>query len=89
MWVAQSTGAAIQDKVAVTISYQSMTSVDASSRTISPHALGFDGFRWHVPAYCHKRGRFSDFVLARMLKLAARMVPEAMLLEFVQMASAP
>lgn len=60
---------AIQDKVAVEILYQSMTSVDASSRTISPHALGFDGFRWHVRAYCHKRGRFSDFVLARILDL--------------------
>lgn len=60
---------AIQDKAAVEVLYQSMTSVDASSRTISPHALGFDGFRWHVRAYCHKRGRFSDFVLARILGL--------------------
>jgi hypothetical protein len=60
---------AIQDKVAVEVLYQSMTSVDTSSRKISPHALGFDGFRWHVRAYCHKRGRFSDFVLARILDL--------------------
>nr|WP_255501104.1 WYL domain-containing protein [Mitsuaria sp. WAJ17] len=60
---------AIQDKAAVTVLYQSMTSIDASSRTISPHALGFDGFRWHVRAYCHKRERFSDFVLARILDL--------------------
>ncbi|MDR6523300.1 hypothetical protein J2789_005996 [Variovorax paradoxus] len=60
---------AIQNKVAVTITYQSMTSVEAGSRRISPHALGFDGFRWHVRAYCHKRERFSDFVLARILNL--------------------
>jgi hypothetical protein len=60
---------AIQDKAAVEVLYQSMTSVDASIRKISPHALGFDGFRWHVRAYCHKRGRFSDFVLARILDL--------------------
>lgn len=60
---------AIQDKAAVTICYQSMTSIEASSRTVSPHALGFDGFRWHVRAYCHKRERFSDFVLARISKL--------------------
>lgn len=60
---------AIQDKSAVEVLYQSMTSVDASTRTIAPHALGFDGFRWHVRAYCHKRGRFSDFVLARILDL--------------------
>lgn len=60
---------AIQEKSAVAVLYQSMTSVNASSRTISPHALGFDGFRWHVRAYCHKRQRFSDFVLARILDL--------------------
>ncbi|WP_460548781.1 WYL domain-containing protein [Comamonas piscis] len=60
---------AIQDKASVEVLYQSMTSVDASSRTISPHALGFDGFRWHVRAFCHKRGRFSDFVLARIMDL--------------------
>lgn len=60
---------AIQNKAAVTVLYQSMTSVDANSRTISPHALGFDGFRWHVRAYCHMRERFSDFVLARILDL--------------------
>ena len=59
----------IQNKAAVDVLYQSMTSVEASRRKISPHALGFDGFRWNVRAYCHKRGRFSDFVLARILDI--------------------
>lgn len=61
---------AIREKLAVRVSYQSMTSLDESERLLSPHALGNDGFRWHVRAYCHKRQRFSDFVLARILNIA-------------------
>lgn len=60
---------AIRDRRAVTVSYQSMSSIEATVRQLSPHALGYDGFRWHVRAYCHKRERFSDFVLARILGL--------------------
>ena len=60
---------AILDRLTVTVSYQSMSSIEATRRQLSPHALGFDGFRWHVRAYCHKRERFSDFVLARILDL--------------------
>lgn len=58
---------AIKGRLAVSVSYQSMSSLDAPERVLSPHALGYDGFRWHVRAYCHKRERFSDFVLARIL----------------------
>jgi predicted DNA-binding transcriptional regulator YafY len=29
--------------------------------------LGFDGFRWHVRAWCHEHRDFRDFVLARIL----------------------
>jgi hypothetical protein len=61
---------AIREKLAVRVRYQSMTSMDESERVLSPHALGNDGFRWHVRAYCHKRQRFSDFVLARILDIA-------------------
>src|SRR5690606_22089130 len=60
---------AIQKQEAVWVSYQSMTSLDESIRLLSPHALGYDGFRWHVRAFCHKRQRFSDFVLARILRI--------------------
>jgi hypothetical protein len=60
---------AIRGKLAVSVTYQSMTSVDAPERVLSPHALGYDGYRWHVRAYCHKRERFSDFVLARILSI--------------------
>ena len=60
---------AIRDKLAVRVRYQSMTSMEESERMLSPHALGNDGFRWHVRAYCHKRERFADFVLARILEI--------------------
>ena len=46
-----------------------MSSIEATRRKLSPHALGYDGFRWHVRAYCHWRERFSDFVLARILDI--------------------
>lgn len=60
---------AIQQQEAIWVSYQSMTSMDESVRLLSPHALGNDGFRWHMRAFCHKRQRFSDFVLARILRI--------------------
>ena len=60
---------AIRQQEAIWVSYQSMTSMDESVRLLSPHALGNDGFRWHMRAFCHKRQRFSDFVLARILRI--------------------
>lgn len=60
---------AIRQREAIRVSYQSMSSLDESIRLLSPHALGFDGFRWHMRAFCHKRQRFSDFVLARILRV--------------------
>jgi len=60
---------AIRQQEAIRVSYQSMTSLNESIRLLSPHALGNDGFRWHVRAFCHKRQRFSDFVLARILRI--------------------
>ncbi|PIG08296.1 WYL domain-containing protein [Comamonas sp. 26] len=58
---------AIRKKLSLRVNYQSMSSPEPSWRTLSPHALGYDGFRWHVRAFCHKRERFGDFVLARLL----------------------
>lgn len=53
----------------VYIKYQSMSKPEPSARWISPHALGFDGFRWHTRAWCHTRKHFADFVIARILEL--------------------
>jgi predicted DNA-binding transcriptional regulator YafY len=42
-----------------------------TARTISPHAIAFDGFRWHVRAYCHEHQDFRDFLFARILEIAS------------------
>lgn len=44
-------------------------------RDIAPHALAFDGLRWHVRAYCHLEARFKDFILSRLLDLGAEVEP--------------
>ena len=49
------------------IMYQSMTNPSPTTRTISPHAIAFDGSRWHIRAYCHVHGDFRDFVFARVM----------------------
>lgn len=60
---------AIRNRETVRVTYQSLTSDEPQARTLSPHALGFDGFRWHVRAFCHSRQSFRDFVIARMLSI--------------------
>jgi hypothetical protein len=60
---------AIRNRVMIHITYQAMKRPEPKPRWISPHALGFDGFRWHARAWCHTRGRFVDFVLARILQV--------------------
>lgn len=62
---------AIRNRETVRVTYQSLTSDEPQARTLSPHALGFDGFRWHVRAFCHTRQSFRDFVIARMLSIRA------------------
>ncbi len=49
------------------INYQSMSSPTPREREIAPHALCFDGFRWHARAYCFDRKNFRDFVISRMV----------------------
>lgn len=61
---------AIRRSVCLKVHYQSMSAAEPSERTLSPHAVAFDGYRWHVRAYCHKRLEFRDFVMARMLQVA-------------------
>lgn len=63
---------AIRFKAGLKINYQSMTSIDPSTRWIVPHALGFDGHRWHVRGWCHRREKFLDFVMARVLQVLDR-----------------
>jgi len=56
---------AIRDKKALAVVYQSMNSDDPVERVITPHALGFDGLRWHMRAWCHQRRAFRDFAIGR------------------------
>jgi hypothetical protein len=60
---------AIRRQRAVKILYQSMNPKRPKPmwRWISPHALGNDGLRWHVRAYCHTDNKFTDFILSRCL----------------------
>ena len=49
---------AIRSAHALSVHYQSMSRPQPIRRTIEPHALAYDGFRWHVRAYCHNRRDF-------------------------------
>ena len=62
---------AILSRQKVLALYQSMSSPQPAERWLSPHALGYDGFRWHMRAFCHTRGGFYDFVLAWFLAISA------------------
>jgi hypothetical protein len=57
---------AIRTHTAIKIEYQSFTSPNPKWRWIAPHAIGFDGFRWHARAWCSSHADFRDFVLARI-----------------------
>lgn len=63
----------VRDHRSIEILYQSMNSVrpDPVWRRITPHAFGYDGFRWHTRAYCHLDRKFKDFLLPRALKARA------------------
>ncbi len=48
------------------VRYASLNSSRAEWREIAPHALGHDGYRWHVRAWCFRNGDFRDFAPSRM-----------------------
>jgi len=58
---------AIHNRQAIEIEYQSLSSPTPRWRWIAPHAIAFDGFRWHARAYCFTDDCFKDFLLARIL----------------------
>ncbi len=57
---------AIKRHEAIEVFYQSMSSPEPAWRWIEPHALVFDGFRWHARAHCPRSNAFEDFVLSRI-----------------------
>lgn len=60
---------AIDGERQVRILYQSMSSPAPRERNIAPHALCFDGFRWHCRAYCYSSNEFRDFVISRIVEI--------------------
>ncbi len=70
---------AVREGVSVDIFYQSMNRVrpDPIWRRITPHAFGYDGFRWHTRAYCHLEHKFKDFLLPRILEVGGKGEPGA------------
>ena len=58
---------AIRTRRALSVLYQSLTS--SRWRDIAPHAIAFDGHRWHARAWCCERKEFRDFVLTRIERL--------------------
>lgn len=70
---------AVRDHRSVEIHYQSMSKdrPDPIWRRITPHAFGYDGFRWHVRGYCHVTDKFKDFLLPRVLGIGSLGEPGA------------
>ena len=71
--------AAIHNDRAIEVEYQSMSTqrLEPEWRWITPHALGHDGLRWHVRAYCHIDHKFKDFILSRCLQVRGEKHPAA------------
>ncbi|WP_321495590.1 WYL domain-containing protein [uncultured Desulfobacter sp.] len=60
---------ALKEGKAINIQYQSMSRPSPVWRWISPHAFAFDGYRWHVRAYCELAENFRDFILGRIIDI--------------------
>jgi hypothetical protein len=63
---------AMRAGAALDVAYQSMSRPQPLRRIIEPHALAYDGFRWHARAFDRTSGEFRDFVLGRLSKPRAR-----------------
>ncbi len=61
--------AVMRARQSIEVNYLSLNPerTDAQWRRITPHAIGSDGLRWHVRAFCHIDNRFKDFLLSRCL----------------------
>jgi len=59
---------AIRERLALDVLYQSMSRPEPARRIIEPHALAYDGFRWHARALDRETNSFRDFVLGRLSK---------------------
>lgn len=60
--------AAMRRSEAIEIKYQSMSRPEPVWRWVAPHAIGFDGYRWHARAFCLTDSSFKDFLFSRILE---------------------
>ena len=60
---------AIRRSEATEVKYQSLSTPEPRWRWIAPHAIAFDGFRWHTRAFCATDEVFKDFLLSRILEI--------------------
>lgn len=58
---------AIRRSEVIEVKYQSLSRPEPGWRWIAPHAIGFDGFRWHTRAFCKIDKVFKDFLLSRII----------------------
>jgi predicted DNA-binding transcriptional regulator YafY len=63
---------AVDNAEAIEIRYQCMSSPEPSWRWIEPHAFAYDGFRWHVRAFCLNDRVFKDFLLSRIVEVGGQ-----------------
>lgn len=59
---------AIRERRQVSAHYVSFSQSDGRMRRLEPHALAYDGFRWHARARDAEDGAFKDYVLGRLSK---------------------
>jgi hypothetical protein len=57
---------AINEHMAMHIVYMSLSQGKYMDYLIAPHSFAYDGFRWHIRAYCYDRHEFRDYVLSRI-----------------------
>jgi hypothetical protein len=60
---------AIRRSEAIEVQYQSLSNPEPRWRWIAPHAIAFDGFRWHTRALCLTDECFKDFLFSRILDI--------------------
>ncbi len=65
---------AIRRSRAIEVQYQSLSNPEPRWRWIAPHAIAFDGFRWHARAFCLSDEVFKDFLLSRILDIRSSQV---------------
>ncbi len=61
---------AICERLKLMVQYQSMNTEAKTDLDLSPHALVYNGFRWHIRAYSERHEEYRDFLLARILSIS-------------------